>query len=155
MSISQKLRITGKKSFMQTMSIRSIPIYLTNLVTFEESWIFELPKRPFGRPLCPNAICCGDMKLYAHHFFSLLPNAHLLYQDGHFSEGGLHIRSWDRAYQLLIIPCIHFPELHATKSFAASIFVSCCIQWNTIAFKIINQMELSVCLRNEIEKLSA
>ena len=38
--ISQKLRITQKKSFMQKFSTRSIPIYSANFATFEESWFF-------------------------------------------------------------------------------------------------------------------
>ena len=35
--VSQKLRIVQEKSFMQKMSIRSIPIDPTNLTSFEES----------------------------------------------------------------------------------------------------------------------
>ena len=45
--ISQKLKIAQKKSFMQKMSARSIPIYSENLTTFEESGIIGAP---FGRP---------------------------------------------------------------------------------------------------------
>ena len=37
-------------SKLQKMSVRSIPIYPANLVTFEESLIFGHPNAPFGRP---------------------------------------------------------------------------------------------------------
>ena len=69
------------------MNTWSIPIYIANLATFEESWIFA----PFERRQRPNAIWC-DMKYYAHHFFSTL---RIFYVEMATSEReGLHIRSW-------------------------------------------------------------
>ena len=41
-NISQKLRIAQQKSLMRKMSVRSIPIYPTNLVNFEESLILYI-----------------------------------------------------------------------------------------------------------------
>ena len=52
-TISQKLRIEQKILFARKMSAKSIPIYLANLATFEESLIFVAP---FGCLWCPNAI---------------------------------------------------------------------------------------------------
>ena len=45
--ISEKLKIAKKKSFMQKVSARSIPIYAANLATFEESRFFGRPKSIF------------------------------------------------------------------------------------------------------------
>ena len=44
-TVSQKLIIAQKISFMQKMSARSIPIYPEHFTSFEESWIFWPPKR--------------------------------------------------------------------------------------------------------------
>ena len=42
-----KKYLDQKKSFMCKISARSIPIYPAKLATFEASWIFGCPKRPF------------------------------------------------------------------------------------------------------------
>ena len=67
-----------KKSFMQKMSVRSIPIYPAYLATFEGSCIFWRPKRPFWIPVATKR----DMKFCAYHFFKLI--THILCQDSRF-----------------------------------------------------------------------
>ena len=51
-TISQKIRIAQKKSFMEKMSARSIPITPANLATCEESWISDA-KHPFWTTVAP------------------------------------------------------------------------------------------------------
>ena len=49
--ISQKLRIAQKKSYVQKMSVWSIPIFHENLANFEGNWFFGCPKHPFWTPV--------------------------------------------------------------------------------------------------------
>ena len=51
--ISKTKNCTKRKSYMQKMSARSIPIYPVNLATFEENWTFGRTKRPFWTPVVP------------------------------------------------------------------------------------------------------
>ena len=63
-----KTKNRTEKSCVQKMSARSIPIYPTNLATFEENLIFGRPKRPFWTPMAPK----HDIKFNAHHYFQPL-----------------------------------------------------------------------------------
>ena len=45
------------------MSVKLIPIYPENLVTFEENWIFGCPKRLFWTPIASKR----DIKFYTHY----------------------------------------------------------------------------------------
>ena len=67
---------------MQNMSVRSIPIYITNLATSEEILIFGAP---FGLLWRPNAIWC-DMMFNAHHLLQHI--THILCPDGYFCGFG-------------------------------------------------------------------
>ena len=69
-TLSQELRIAYKKSFVQKMSTRSIPIYPVNLATFEENWIFGHPERPFWAPMAPKRdVMCYEI-LYPSFFLA-------------------------------------------------------------------------------------
>ena len=61
-----------KKSYRQEMSVRSIPIFPAHLATFEESWIFGHPKRPFWTPAAPKCDMIGTKWNFRHNFFTTL-----------------------------------------------------------------------------------
>ena len=110
-TISQKLRIAHKKSFVQKMSALSIPIYPANLAIFKESWCFGSP-----------VVGKRDMMWYEisrQPFFQLI--AHILCQDGQFWLGmggggavcqrqglGFFFKRGDLVSQHLFNPANHF-----------------------------------------------
>ena len=97
-SISQKLGIAQRKSFIRKVSVRSISIYLSNLATVDENWIFGRLKRPFWTPVKPKREMMWyeilRPSIFSAHCASLISRWPLLRRGR-----GSAILIWDRAYQ--------------------------------------------------------
>ena len=98
-SISQKLRIAQEKSFLQKMSARWIAIYLANLSTFEESWIYGTAFKRVWASVGPERDMIWNFTPI--YFFSTL---RIFYVDRATAGGGLHIRSWETTRPQTIHP---------------------------------------------------